>query len=275
MGQSNSPQVSKKEKRRSIIDLSHEEAREFLLKQESYLTLDLPPYFQFGNLLEDIATLLHKQPISDPRQSRAFDHVNHILLNNKDGKYAWRPIELIHPVLYVSMVNTMTRRNNWKKICDRFRFFQQDSRIQCLSLPVESLTNQTDKAEQISGWWQDVEQQSIALSLDYEILVRTDIVDCYASMYTHSIAWAIHTKQKAKAKEHRRNPSLVGNFIDSNIQNMHRGQTNGIPQGSVLMDFIAEMVLGYADNELLQRVNSQNIIDYQILRYRDDYRIGS
>jgi hypothetical protein len=53
------------------------------------------------------------------------------------------------------------------------------------------------------------------------------------------------------------------------------GQTNGIPQGSVLMDFIAEMVLGYADIELTNRIQATGIQDYQIIRYRDDYRVFS
>jgi hypothetical protein len=48
-------------------------------------------------------------------------------------------------------------------------------------------------------------------------------------------------------------------------------QTNGIPQGSVLMDFIAEMVLGYID-ECLSRCLDEKM-DYRIIRYRDDYRI--
>jgi len=54
---------------------------------------------------------------------------------------------------------------------------------------------------------------------------------------------------------------------------MSYAQTNGIPQGSILMDFIAEMVLGYADQELTAEINKLGIEDYQILRYRDDYRI--
>ena len=54
---------------------------------------------------------------------------------------------------------------------------------------------------------------------------------------------------------------------------MTYGQTNGIPQGSVLMDFIAEMILGFADLQLAERIQNSNIIDYKILRYRDDYRI--
>ena len=54
---------------------------------------------------------------------------------------------------------------------------------------------------------------------------------------------------------------------------MQQGQTNGIPQGSVLIDFVAEMVLGYADLELSGRLKTFGIDDFQILRYRDDYRI--
>ena len=53
---------------------------------------------------------------------------------------------------------------------------------------------------------------------------------------------------------------------------MRYGQTNGIPQGSVLMDFIAQMVLEYID-KLLEEKISKKVKEYTILRYRDDYRI--
>ena len=56
------------------------------------------------------------------------------------------------------------------------------------------------------------------------------------------------------------------------MQNM---QTNGIPQGSVLMDFIAEMILGYSDKLLSEELSKEGINNYQIVRYRDDYKIFS
>jgi len=62
-------------------------------------------------------------------------------------------------------------------------------------------------------------------------------------------------------------------LIDRYIRDMSFGQTNGIPQGSVLMDFIAEMILGYVDLKLGEKINDSNIEHYKILRYRDDYRI--
>ena len=259
--------------RRSLIDLTAEEARAFLLKQESYCTIDLPSYFQFDNLLEDVAKLLEGKNLSDciATPPNALDGVNHVILNNKDGKYAWRPLELIHPVLYVSLVNKITQSDRWEMICNRFKAFTENTNIICMSLPVESLTDNSDKAEQVSQWWREIEQKTLELSLDYETVVHADIVDCYGAIYTHSIAWALHGKTKAKCE--RDNKQLIGNIIDTDIRDMRQGQTNGIPQGSVLMDFIAEMVLGYADSKLTRRINCHNISEYKILRYRDDYRV--
>ena len=195
--------------------------------------------------------------------------VNYMILDNKDGKYAWRALELIHPALYVSLVNTVTAPSNWPIIIGKFAEFGGSDKVRCISRPGKSLTRESDKAQKISYWWDEMEQKSIELALEYRFIFRTDITDCYPSIYTHSIAWALHTKEIAKKD---RSDKLVGNLIDRYIQSMHNGQTNGIPQGSVLMDFIAEMVLGYADNELVRKIGNQ-ITSYQVLRYVDDYRI--
>ncbi len=257
----------------SILELSSEEARKFLLKHESYCTLDLPPYFVFGNLLERVAEQLNGKNLSDFQKGnpRKYEYVNYKILNNKDGTYAWRSFQLIHPALYISLVYKITTEDNWRLVKKKFEEFSENEEIECVSIPRVSSGKEKDKAKQISHWWHEVEQKSIELSLDYEYLFETDITDCYGSIYTHSIAWALHTKSIAKEK--RRDRSLIGNIIDNHIKDMCHGQTNCIPQGSVLMDFIAEMVLGYADMELANRIKDQNFDDYKILRYRDDYRI--
>ena len=263
--------------RKSILLLSSEEARAFLLKPESYCSLDLPSYIRFDRLIGDVHNVLDGKRLSDLRadlrgpKPRDHDDVNYTILNNKDGKYAWRPFQLIHPALYVSLVHQLTEENHWQSVLARFNEFSANKKLKCLSMPVVSLSDQKDKAEQISHWWNVVEQHSIELSLDYEYLIETDITDCYGAIYTHSIAWALHTKKGAK--ENRTDKNLLGNIIDGHLQDMHHGQTNGIPQGSVLMDFIAEMVLGLADLELSEKIKSAKIDDYCILRYRDDYRI--
>lgn len=266
-----------------ILDFSHTDARKFLLKEESYCNFDLPKYFVFKELLEQISKEIEEKPLSHyygtskaSEKEKAtrpcdYENVNHRFLNNKDGKFAWRPLQLIHPAIYVSLVHTISKEGNWNVIVSRMEEFSRNPKIKCLSLPVESDDEQSDKATTVINWWHSVEQRSIELALKYQYVVHTDISECYGSLYTHSIAWALHTREEAKDK--RSDKSLIGNVIDSYIQHMSFGQTNGIPQGSVLMDFIAEIVLGYTDLELSQKIHDASIDDYEIIRYRDDYRI--
>ena len=257
---------------RSVLGMSAKQARAFFLRPENYCNVDLPSYFHFGSILGAVSETLKRTPLPDI-SSKPWQHdgVNYSLLSNKDGRHAWRPFQLIHPALYVSLVDSITKPIHWGLIRRRFKEYSILSHFTCISIPVQSLSKRKHKAAQILKWWQGIEQQSIELAMEYEYLFHADITDCYASIYTHSIAWAIHGKGVAKAK--RSDKSLIGNDIDRHIQDMRNGQTNGIPQGSVLMDFIAELVLGYADLELSGRLAEKGITGYHILRYRDDYRI--
>ena len=56
-----------------------------------------------------------------------------LLYGNKDGKYVWRKYELINPLLYVSLVNIVTEKSNWKVLQDRFKEFKKDKNIECKS----------------------------------------------------------------------------------------------------------------------------------------------
>lgn len=259
---------------KNILSLNYEEAKAFLLKSESYLNIDLPAYINFENLLLQLSVKLDKKHFNSIKKKNPdkIENVNYTLLHNKNGKYEWRPFELIHPVLYISLVNQITNYKNWKYIKRRFGKIRAKSFVECMSLPIISISEKSDKAEQILNWWEKIEQKSLELSLDFNYIYHTDITDCYGSIYTHSIAWALHSKEIAKLKQ--KDNKLIGNLIDGHIQAMSFGQTNGIPQGSVLMDFIAEIILSYADLNLSTKIAKKfTKKDFKILRYRDDYRI--
>ena len=261
---------------KKILDMSNEDAKKFLLKSNSYCEIDLPQYFNFNKILLDIDKKIGDKEISNfyrngkTMSPKSMDDVNYKLFSNKDGKYDWRPLEIIHPVFYVALVNKICEKDNWNEICNRFKEFKKNTNIECCSIPVESYNKKQDKKDIIKNWWNSYEQKSVALSLRYNYMAYIDITNCYGSIYTHSIAWAIETKEIAK-KDHSNN--LLGNKIDNIIEAMSYSQTNGIPQGSVLMDFIAEIVLGYGDLKISEKIKEENINDYYILRYRDDYRI--
>jgi len=255
-----------------LVELSNEEAKKHFLKESSYFNGDFPSYLSFEPILNDVESVLNGGNYAEFKSESPnnFPNVNYNFVANKDGRFAWRPYELIHPVIYVSLVNVITEPNHWDLITKRFEEFEGGA-VECCSAPVMSIDNDTDVATQIKSWWQSVEQQSLKNSLEFSHILHTDVTDCYGSLYTHSIAWALHGLENAKNKINKK--SLLGNKIDSHIRASRYGQTNGIPQGSALMDFVAEIVLGYVDEQINATLEKHD--DFRILRYRDDYRIFS
>lgn len=265
---------------KTVLDLTAEEMRKFFLDGERYCTAKLPRYFEFHSLLSKLYDYICS---IDPKgielilnEASRVEKVNYKLIINKDGHYAWRKLEIIHPLLYVILVRALEK--NWNKVKKRFNQFNKEksNNIICVSIPplVSKQKKESYTKTTILNWWERVEQQSLKLALEYSYLINTDITDCYGSLYTHSIPWALMKKKNAKNERKKG----LGNTIDKIIRSMNNGQTNGIPAGSVLMDFIAEIVLGYIDTQLVKKIIGDKTygktkIDYKIIRYRDDYKI--
>lgn len=261
--------------RRNVLNLTAKQANIFFLVQKNYVTLELPDYFIFTKILADLSLKLEGSSIGYNELNSAIkiEEVNHTIYSNKDGKYAWRKLRIINPYLYVSLVNLITGKDAWIMIQKRFEQLHKGSFVECLSIPVLPDEDQAQKASQISEWVNEIDRASIKLALEFEYLFQTDITNCYGSIYTHSIAWALHDKTFAKKK--KSSNLLLGNKIDKHLRAISYGQTNGIPQGSLGMDFIAEIVLAYADFKLTEKLKDLKIVkkNIRILRYRDDYRI--
>jgi len=272
---------------KTVLELSNKEAKTFFMREESFCNIELPIYFNFQTLLDKLSGAILTKKINDLNSKyikdiKHLENINYKFYTNKDGCFSWRPLQIINPVIYICIVNQITERSVWKKIIKRFSEFQANPKIKCCSIPIVGTGGKkSTKKQTIINWWSEIEQKSLEYALDYDCFLATDIVDCYSSIYTHSIPWALHGKETIKLKlQSRKKGDLFGNYIDDLIQGLSYGQTNGIPQGSVLMDFIAEIVLGYADLELSNRIqkyneksNTEKLTEYQILRYRDDYRI--
>ena len=264
----------------TLIKLPANDARKVLLKNESYINFDLPNYFRFHPLLNAVSALIEKDGwqsfvVKDDTGKEIWPGykfgVNHRIVVNKNSNLSWRPLELTHPVLYVALAHLLTDETNWNVLNERFNSFKRD-KIEVASIPPgKSFDKKTNKAEQIKKWWENSEQRSVELGLEYSYISETDISDCYSSMYTHSVAWAIHGREEAFVQQ--RNKNLLGNKIDDILMGMHHRQTNGIPQGSALYDFIAELVLGYIDTLIYDAIDQTSIDDYKIVRFRDDYKI--
>lgn len=253
-----------------VLKLNNNDAKNYFLQSNVYCNISLPNYFNFDDVLKQSSSKLKDKNFNDfiNRENDVKNlYSSYSFSVNKDGAYQWRKLSLINPMIYVKLVNDITDEEHWRQIQERFKLFQTNEKIKCCSMPVTNINSL--RKDTIINWWESFEQEIIKLSSEYNVMGVTDITNCYSSIYTHTISWALHDKEYAKAnkKDHR----LLGNIIDNDIGLMQCGQTNGLPEGSVISDFIAEIILGYADYLISERIESD--FDYQILRYRDDYRI--
>src|SRR5690554_1691023 len=206
---------------KTVLSLNSSDAKTFFLKEESYCDFELPEYFSFQALINNLSRELSGKILKECTTAikpKDVEEVNYVLLNNKDGKFAWRPFQLIHPAIYVFLVHELTEEKNWQLVQSRFKEFTKNEKIECHSVPVAEENENTDKQNQIYEWWQKVEQRSLTLALEYNHLLHLDITDCYGSLYTHSIPWAIHTTEEAKKHENRNNKDFIGVSIDKYIQ---------------------------------------------------------
>ena len=81
-------------------------------------------------------------------------------------------------------------------------------------------------------------------------------------------------KEEAKlaSSMHKKDASL-GHQLDFVVEQLQCNQTNGIPQGGQVFNFIAEIVLGYSDLLLSEHLKAFPDGEWSVIRYRDDYRI--
>lgn len=93
----------------------------------------------------------------------------------------------------MALVHKITKEENWIYLQKKFEEFKTNSVVNCFSIPVLPKEQSASYSSvQANTWVRKIEEQSMILSLKFDYLLKTDIVSCYASLYTHSIARALH-----------------------------------------------------------------------------------
>lgn len=117
----------------------------------------------------------------------------------------------------------------------------------------------------------DIDQEIAIKSTEFRYLLKADISRFYDTIYTHSISWALHTKEIAKRE--RNNKSLSGNQLDRAVQKTRDGQTLGIPIGPDSSIIISEIIATSVDLELQSQMDTPlkgiRIIDDYFLFFRE------
>lgn len=258
---------------KNILSLTSNEALDFFLKSEQYHGFELPEYFKFNKVLEYVRKSIGDKKYEDCLTDVCPDslpNVNLDILLNKDGHYAVRPLILANPFLYYFLAREVCCPSGWDAIQQCFKAYAVPHLTSCALPVVPEKVESFHKSTTILNWWNTMEQRSLELSLEYRYMFVTDITNCYGSINPQSIEWALMC-QNTKY-ENCENKQLAEN-IQKYLRALQRGHNIGIPQGSALFDFVGEIVLGYSDLLLHEALLKEKIKNYEIIRYRDDYRV--
>lgn len=182
-----------------------------------------------------------------------------------------RTFGIIDPEIHSDIANEIA--TNWDAILDVI--FHPSKHIYSYSfpIPVSSISpgqiGQLRAGRMIYEWIEMVEEDLVEEAYAYSYLVRTDVKNCYPSVYTHSIAWVLHTRDMIRKGSNRHDYALVGNRLDKLFQNANDGCTNGLPVGPVVSDLVAELILSAVDLSISADIRNAGIL---ALRFKDDYR---
>ena len=105
------------------------------------------------------------------------------------------------------------------------------------------------------------EEADIRSMMGAHYAVNADISNCFPSVYTHSIPWALHGRSKAKGNH---SIMMPGNLLDTVTRNVRDGQTNGLLIGPHASNVLSEIILTTVDQELSRA-------GYSAVRHIDDY----
>ena len=120
-------------------------------------------------------------------------------------------------------------------------------------------------------------RQFIKLEKKYAFLRKLDISNCFSSIYTHTISWAVKTKDIAKHQ------IVLSNFeqtFDKFMQHVNYNETAGIVIGPEFSRIFAEIIFQYIDLQIEKKLASEDYKlklykDYEIYRYVDDMFVFS
>jgi len=253
---------------KTILELSYEGLEEFFLQDKSYCNIDLPQYIKFNPLLSELNKNLGYDDIL-----KGWGNINnYTILMYKNKENPSNPIELINPVIYCLLIRAI--KVNFDAIKAKFDDFKSfNDEVECLSIPtIDMSTSKSKQKYRVLDRWKEVEEKSIKLSLDFDYIHLTNIENLFSSISTRSIPKALLENENPKLTTKSSGGSIFGNEIDRLLQYSNKGQTTGIPQGCIMMDFLAEIVLGNIDKLLTSKLGNISK-EYKIIRYKSQYRI--
>ncbi|MBQ4420943.1 MAG: RNA-directed DNA polymerase [Bacteroidales bacterium] len=181
-----------------------------------------------------------------------------------------RIISIPNPFAYSNLCNHIQKY--WTKMKNKFQENTYGQKYKISQIHIRKMKNSKalfkinyknffDKDNENDNKAYSKEDPSIDLMIGMKYKVEADISNCFPSIYSHSIPWALVGKEEAK-KNAKKNTWY--NIFDNKVIKLKRNETNGLLIGPHSSNLISELILTAIDKELYGR-------GYRFVRFIDDY----
>ncbi len=169
-----------------------------------------------------------------------------------------RILNIPHPIPYYFLCKLI--KEYWDKISNKIGEVDDYTNR---SMVIPKPNNLSQRLVSMLSYDRNKDEKFLVLEKSFKCkyFVHADIANCYPSIYSHSIPWALVGIQEAK--ENKNDRTKWYNKLDASIRAVQRNETVGIPIGPDTSSLISELVLSQIDKEL---------VSFQYFRYIDDYK---
>jgi len=213
---------------------------------------ELPPNISTRRFTPEVAhKLLQGIEISKTRKKLGFDLVEYRATRYNNVS---RVLGLLHPLAFARIFGVI-EANHEDLIC---AMMDENSAI--------SVEAHTDGRMLIMNY-EDPETKALTAadqSFGKKFRAHTDIANCFGSIYTHSLEWAVQGFDKAK--ENLTTGKSAPHWsaeLDQVLRGAKRNETSGIPIGPASSSIAVEVILAEVDRKLREQ--------FSFVRYIDDY----
>lgn len=174
-----------------------------------------------------------------------------------------RLLSIPNPFAYSNLCKDISE--HWEVLKNVFKEATANQKYKISQIHIQKLKTQKQLFE-MSKQYTD-KDYSLSLHLDKlqimkKIKVNADISNCFPSIYSHALSWAIVGKEEAK--KHKKDKKMWYNVLDFHIRNTKYEETNGLLIGPHTSNLLSELILCRVDDMLVSN-------GYDYIRNIDDF----
>jgi len=171
-----------------------------------------------------------------------------------------RPLGVPNPVAYHHLCECIA--TNWDKLQEHFQKVTVSHSHKISRIHIRKMKDKYHLFEMNYSNWKTDGTPEPDLLIGAKYLVKADISNCFPSIYSHALSWALVGKDVAK--QNQRNHREWYNVLDFHTRNIHDGETHGLIIGPHASNLLSEIILTRIDYELHRN-------GFKFIRNIDDY----